>query len=109
MTSNLDNLIETFDKMKADGFDTNAPLKWGFYFVDINKEKLQNVFNELKDNNYILENIYLTDDNNWILFASKIDTLTPEKLHKRNIAFNTLADFCEVTLYDGWDVEKVID
>ncbi len=107
MTSNLDNLIDTFNRMKADGFDENAPLKWGFYFVDTNKKKLQNVFNELKDNNYILEDIYLTDDNNWTLFASKIDILTPEKLHKRNIAFNELAHFCEVELYDGWDVEKI--
>ncbi|GAA3934944.1 hypothetical protein GO495_15045 [Chitinophaga oryziterrae] len=30
-----------------------------------------------------------------------------EKLHKRNLAFNELADYCEVGLYDGWDVEKM--
>jgi len=46
------------------------------------------------------------NDTEWTLHASKIDTLTPELLHKRNIAFNELADYCEVSLYDGWDVEK---
>ena len=95
--------------MEADGFDINSPLKWGFYFVDPNKEKLQRVFEELKDNNYVLENIYSVEqgDNKWTLYASKIDILTAEKLHKRNIAFIELADYCEVELYDGWDVEKL--
>jgi hypothetical protein len=36
------------------------------------------------------------------------EILTPEKLHKRNIAFNELARHCEVELYDGWAVEKLI-
>jgi hypothetical protein len=107
MISNLDNLIDIFNKMKADGFDTVLPLKRGFYFVDTDKEKLQNVFNELKDSDYILEDIYLTDDSCWTLHASKIDTLTPETLHRRNNAFNELADFCNIDLYDGWDVEKI--
>ena len=109
MIPNLDNLIELFHKMQADGFDTNSPLKWGFYFVDTDKEKLKRVFLELKDKNYILEKIYLVDDSDteWTLHASKIDTLTPEKLHKRNMAFNELADYCKVSLYDGWDVEKI--
>jgi Regulator of ribonuclease activity B len=107
MISSLDNLLDMFKKMNDNGFNTSAPLKWGFYFVDADKGKLQSVFNELKDNNYLLEDIYLSDDNNWTLHASKIDTLTPEKLHKRNNAFNELADYCNVELYDGWDVEKI--
>lgn len=109
MIPNLDNLIKSFHKMQADGFDINSPLKWGFYFVDTDKEKLKKVFLELKDKNYILEKIYLVNDSDpeWTLHASKIDTLTPEKLHERNLAFNELADYCEISLYDGWDVEKI--
>ena len=42
-----------------------------------------------------------------MLTVSKIDILTAEKLHKRNIAFNELAKFCGIDLYDGWDVEKL--
>ena len=107
MTSNLDNLIEIFRKMKADGFDIMSPLKWGFYFVDPSEEKLPYVFDQLKDSDYHLEDIYLADDGKWTLHASKIDTLTAEKLHKRNIAFNELADLCQIEMYDGWDVEKL--
>ena len=107
MNSNLGNLLEVFNKMQSDGFDIDGPLKWGFYFVDSDKTKLQSVFDELKDNNYILEDIYLGEGDNWTLHASKIDILTAEKLHRRNLAFNELASHCEVALYDGWDVERI--
>lgn len=106
MISNLERLVEIFNKMNADGFDTSMPLKWGFYFMDTDKEKLQAVFNELRDYNYTLEDINWSNDK-WTLHASKIDTLTAEKLHKRNIAFNELASYCNIELYDGWDVGKI--
>ena len=108
MNSNLDRLVESFDKMKSNGFDVDAPLIWGFYFIDKNKKKLKALFDELKEKNYILIDIYKSEGGDeWTLHASKIDILTPEKLHKRNNAFNDLADSCDVELYDGWDVEKI--
>jgi len=109
MTPNLDNLEDLFAKMHANGFDTNSPLKWCFYFVDPDKQKLQRLFAELETKGYTLEDIYLVEENatEWTLRASKIDTLSTEKLHLRNIAFNELANYCEVSFYDGWDVERV--
>jgi hypothetical protein len=56
MISNIENLIALFNKMNRDGFDTNNPLKWGFYFVDRDKQKLQKAFEELKEEGYTLEN-----------------------------------------------------
>lgn len=91
MELNLERLIITFEKMNSNGFDTNKELKWGFYFVDVDKSKLENVYNELGEKNYILEGLYQNEDFLWSLHTSKIDILTPEKLHKRNIAFNELA------------------
>lgn len=93
--------------MRVDGWDTNSLLKWSFYFVDEEEKKLQEVFSELEEKDYILEDIHLSDDNKWVLQASKQDILTPEKLHRRNLAFNELAEYCNVDLYDGWDVEKI--
>ena len=88
--------------MEAEGWNTKAPLKYGFYFVDSNKQKLQLVYNELKDSTYTLEKIYLSDDKKWTLHASKIDWLLPEKLNKRNITLNELADYCEIEcMMDG--------
>lgn len=107
MQSDQKRLEDIFVKMNNDGFDTKEPLKWGFYFFDRDKNKLINVFNELKDHGYKLESIDEMDSNEWRLFVTKVDILTPDKLHRRNIAFNDLAKNCEVALYDGWDVERL--
>ena len=108
MQPNLENLQVLFEKMQNDGFDTSKELKWGFFFVNDNKEGLERVFSELKDHGYVMEKLELEEDGeDWILVLSKIDVLTAEKLHKRNIAFNSLAEHCDVDLYDGWDVGKL--
>lgn len=109
MQSDLNRLTEAFEYLKSNGFIIDAPLKWGFYFIDKSKKKLMALFEELEEKNYTLEAIYKADskDKGWTLHVSKIDTLTPEKLHRRNIAFNELADYCNVEFYDGWDVERI--
>jgi len=107
MQTDLGRLENTFKQMASDGFDVNGPLKWGFFFFDSDKSKLIKVFDELKDHGYQQEDLNQLEDDEWRLFVSKVDILTPEKLHKRNIAFNELAEHCDVALYDGWDVEKL--
>lgn len=107
MNASLESVNEMFRKMEAEGWNVNAHLKWGFFFFDKDKDKLLNVFSELEESSYSIEELHQADDGDWILQVSKIDTLTPEKLHRRNIAFNELADRCDVELYDGWDVGKV--
>lgn len=107
MKADLNQLKCVFIKMNEDGFDTESSLKWNFYFIDDKKNKLEDLYLEMKHHDYRLENFEKNDENEWVLKVSKIDILTPGKLHKRNIAFNELADYCEVKLYDGWDVEKL--
>jgi hypothetical protein len=92
--------------MKEDNFDTTKQLEWGFYFVDKDKSKLEALFNELIEKGYRNHSIKRVENKLWQLSAKKIDILTPLKLHKRNIAFNELASYCGVELYDGWDVER---
>lgn len=106
MQPDFDNLLALFEKMHTDVFDTSKELKWGFFFFNNNKEGLECVFNELKDHGCRMEAL-TSDDGECKLQVSKIDVLTAEKLHKRNIAFNALAGHCNVDLYDGWDVEKL--
>ncbi|MES2764441.1 MAG: ribonuclease E inhibitor RraB [Bacteroidota bacterium] len=108
MIPDYDNLVQLFKNMNEEGFATDSELRWSFYFVDSNKENLLKVFSELEEKDYTLAEIYkVEDDEDWILKASKVDILTPEKLHRRNIAFNELAAYCGVDEYDGWDVEKI--
>jgi hypothetical protein len=107
MQTNLDRLKGIFGEMPANGFDINEPLKWGFFFFDSDRNKLNSLYDELKDKGYENNGTVLMEDNKWRLFVTKIEILTPEKLHSRNNAFNELAEYCSVELYDGWDVEKV--
>lgn len=105
MECNLENLINVFNKMSDDGWDINSPSKWGFFFFSNSKETSENIFKEMKDYNYVIEDLYQNDDV-WILHVSKTETLKPEKLHGRNIQFNELAEAYN-SIYDGWDVSKV--
>jgi Regulator of ribonuclease activity B len=108
MLSDLNRLIATFEQMEKDGFDTKQQLRWGFFFIDSDEIKLRNLYKELIESGYALTSLEKTDNPHlWALYVNKIDVLSPEKLHKRNIAFNQLAEHCGVELYDGWDVEKI--
>lgn len=107
MHSDLNSLVVIFEKMKANAWNTEDYLKWGFFFVDTDKHKLELVYQELRSKNYTLVDLRLLNGEKWQLQASKIDKLTPQKLHQRNLAFNELAAYFEVELYDGWDVAKM--
>ncbi|MBO2009449.1 ribonuclease E inhibitor RraB [Hymenobacter negativus] len=107
MNASLESVKEMFHKMEADGWNTSSALKWGFFFFDKDRDKLLDVLFELEESSYRIEEIHQADSGDWVLQVSKIDTLTPEKLHRRNLAFNELATHCGVELYDGWDVGKI--
>ncbi|GAB3892379.1 hypothetical protein GCM10028803_05140 [Larkinella knui] len=102
----LHRVEEYFQKMELEGFNTKSPLKWSFYFVHTNSGELQDVYAELKDHSYHLDYLNETEDGLWQLKVSKIEVLTPDKLHRRNLAFNELANYCSVDTYDGWEVDK---
>ena len=103
MECNFERLVEMFALMNGDGLDTNQPLKWGFFFMDPAPEPLRCVFKELEGFDYNLERLEQCDDGTWVLEVSKCEVLSAEKLHRRNQAFNELADYCGAELYDGWD------
>ena len=100
-----DFIAKDFTSMQENGWDINAPLKWGFYFVSKNKENLFKIFNELKDHNYKLEGIDQREGGNFWLSVSKIEALEQDKLRKRNASFHELAAYFNST-YDGLDVGK---
>jgi len=107
MNADFETTNAMFDKMSQDGFPIDSELKWGFYFVDSSKLKLDKVFKELSSSNYKFEQIEKIENGLLQLHVSKIEKLGPEKLHRRNLAFNQLAEYCKVHSYDGWDVEKI--
>lgn len=107
MKSDLARLQKTFESMQQDGFNTNNPLRWGFYFYGTDKNKLQKMYDGIKDQGYDLKSIDAVNKKEWKLHLEKEETLSPEGLHNRNNSFNELAARFGVELYDGWDVEKI--
>ena len=107
MKPNKENLKCIFNRMESDGWDVTKSLKWGFFFFSKKEENLYKIFGELSDHKYNLESIHKNEDNWWVMQVSKIEPLTYNKLHRRNIAFNELAEVYD-SLYDGWDVARCI-
>jgi hypothetical protein len=106
MESNLERLMDMFSKMRAGGWDTTKPLKWGFFFMNSNMEPLEVAFNVLKEQHYKLESVHQADETTFVMQVFKIEKMTPETLHARNQSFNQLAEQLHIDTYDGWDVSK---
>jgi regulator of ribonuclease activity B len=109
MECNFGRLLEMFDLMNRDGLNTGQPLKWGFFFMDSAVEPLRCVLQELEGHDYQLERLEAAEDGTWVLAVSKCEVLNAEKLHRRNEAFNKLAEHCGAEDYDGWDVGRIDD
>lgn len=90
--------------MEQSGVDFSKPLKWHFFFYDEERQRLNRLFEELADDKFVLESITESDDGEWILDVSKVETLSAEQLHRRNMALNEIAEAYDVQLYDGWDI-----
>jgi hypothetical protein len=79
MESNPERLKDIFESMQKYGFKVDGYLKWGYFFIDQDKNKLLQVFEELKGHDYKLESLIKKDDEDeWLLNVSKVETLTPE-------------------------------
>ena len=108
MTWNQDSILTAFEKLSNEGWNMKEPLKWGFTFYAISENELHNVFSELQEFNYQIEELKERPDLNlWQLYVSKTEALQPEKLHRRNLAFQELAESLQIDSYDGWDVQKI--
>ena len=95
---------EAFDKLRAHGVDVGSPLRWSFYFANPTEPPLHEVVRELDGFDYVVEHLAPNDQGLWILKVSKTEILPPDKLHRRNVSFNELAQYCGVDVYDGWEV-----
>ncbi|TAD86856.1 MAG: hypothetical protein EAY75_06935 [Bacteroidetes bacterium] len=108
MNAKLETVNAIFESMKADRFPIDEVLKWNFFFLDSSRINLIKIYNELRAHGYNLEALEQIDSSCYRMCVSKAEKLSPEKLHRRNVAFNELADYCNVQLYDGWDVERLV-
>ena len=106
MKWNRERIEQAFSVMEDAGWNISEPLEWSFFFLDRNKEKLTNLYQELKDYDYAISRLEFRDSA-WQLILVKTEILTPEKLHRRNMAFEELAHYYKVYSYDGWEVGRL--
>lgn len=76
----------------------------GYFFFSEAEDKLLQVYAELVGHGYRLED-FERRDSAWMLHVSKSEALPADKLYRRCLAFNTLAEACQAD-FDGWDVGK---
>lgn len=77
---------------------------WNFFFFAETRDELEDMLLDIEGHSY--EVLFdLTNDNYWRLKLSKKEQLGSEKLNRRNIYFQELAEYNFIH-YDGWEVEK---
>jgi hypothetical protein len=103
----LDKITEMFQQIRDTAkWDTSGPLRWGYYFEDVSREKLQQVGNELVAKGYTLVEIRPTGALQQ-LHLEKIEIQTPQSLVDRNAELAELATRICIMRYDGFDVGPV--
>ncbi len=105
MEANQETINQTYSRMEQDGWDTKSPLKWGFFFISKEENHLKGIYSELADHHYEVEDVHQDEDADWVLQVSKVEALAADKLYRRCLAFNELAEAYQA-YFDGWDVGK---
>jgi len=90
------------------GWDTDAPLLWGYFFTDEDAGKLESVAGFLSEGGYRVVGIHEADDGSTaFLHVEKVEQHTPRSLFERNKVFDALAEQFGIASYDGMDVGPV--
>jgi hypothetical protein len=102
-------LQEMFSNMRANPkWNIDAPLLWGYYFIDPDPKWLQLAAQELTARGYRFVDIHATDDKSaYVLHVEKVEHHTVESLNKRNQEFYALAETFKLSSYDGMDVGPI--
>jgi hypothetical protein len=102
----LAKLQAMFATMRAQGrVNVDGPLRWGYYFLDPDRAKLDALAAELHAKGYRL--VGLAKDDRRALFrlhVERIELMTAESLYARDIELETLVRRFHVLSYDGMDV-----
>ncbi|MBK9529159.1 MAG: tetratricopeptide repeat protein [Acidobacteria bacterium] len=93
-----------FDRLGAQGVNTNKPLLYGYFFFDRDKAKLERLAANLIKQNYSLVRLERNDDGVCVLHVEKTEAHSVDSLLKREEEFRVLASRFMVATYDGWDV-----
>jgi hypothetical protein len=102
----LAKLQAMFATMRAQGrVNVDGPLRWGYFFLDPDRAKLDAIAADLRAKGYRVVGIARINGRNlYRLHVERVELLTAESLYARDIELETLVRKFHVLSYDGMDV-----
>jgi tetratricopeptide (TPR) repeat protein len=94
-----------FAKMGLEGVSLNAPLLYGYFFYNKEKNALEKLKKELLETGYQVVRLDKVEDKTtFILHVEKIEVHSVATINQREKELRILAQKYEIDSYDGWDV-----
>ena len=102
----LAKLQAAFATMRAQGrVNVDAPLLWGYYFLDADRARLEAAAAELRGKGYRVVGIAKVDGRPlYRLHVERVELHTPESLYARDIELEAFVRKLHIASYDGMDV-----
>lgn len=104
MQNHADNINRLFSIIELQGVDTQQPLRYGYFFIDKNRENLEQLQTQLIKDNYTAVELGQSEDARYLLHVEKIATHSRDSLLKQIQDFEQLAQTHQVESFDGWDL-----
>ena len=102
-----------FERMRKEGVNTEAPLLWGYFFFDTDRDRLHNAGLLLARRGYVVVSVHRDERDEdggpqtHTLHVERVETHSVESLLARNAELDGFARECGLLSYDGMDVEEV--
>lgn len=103
----LDNLNRIITVLELQGVDFNQPFLYGYFFLDENLEKLEELSKKLAEQGFSKVAIEKKDSESYFLHMEKIESHNQKSLLERLNGFDQLAKDEGIESFDGWDVGHV--
>ncbi len=103
-----DILVDMFDNIRAKtDWDMSGDMLWGYFFTDVDPEKLTRAAAVLAERGYRFVDIFPSEDDptglHW-LHVERVETHSVDSLLARNDELYDFADEFGLDSYDGMDV-----
>jgi hypothetical protein len=111
--SQTEALQISFAEMRGAGWDPDADLLWGYFFVDRDLQKLGVLRVHLERIGFTFVEVFEIGDENdepsgeHMLHVERVEIHGPASLARRNVELTDLAFEFHIRAYDGWDVGKI--
>ena len=103
----IERIEQLFNQMQSQAkWNVEAPMVWGYFFFDPERERLAQLAEEMKSSGYKLVELF-KGRSMYTLHMEKIEVHTPASLFKRNAELGSLATARCIRAYDGYDVGPV--